>query len=100
MAINPNEPVDAVVMWVDGSDPEFVDSQNYYLKANNRPIVNSAERHRDNGELRYVLRGLIHHTPWIRRIHVVLMVKSHHGLFLIVKGLFISSTKISFQKPI
>ena len=66
-----NTPVDAVIMWVDGSDPDFVNSQNHYLKAAKRPVINSAARHRDNGELRFALRGLIHHTPWLRKIHVV-----------------------------
>ena len=66
-----NAPIDAVIMWVDGSDPDFINSQNHYLTATKRPVINSAARHRDNGELRFALRGLIHHTPWLRKIYVV-----------------------------
>lgn len=68
------DPVDMVVMWVDGSTPEFIASETATLAAERRlgkTIIHSPARHRDNGELRYALRGLHHNMPWLRRIHLV-----------------------------
>jgi len=33
--------------------------------------MNCVQRYRDNGELRYSLRSICQHAPWIRRIHIL-----------------------------
>ncbi len=63
-------PIDAVYTWVDGADPAHRAKRDRY-----RPMRGGAaateERWRDNGELRYSLRSLHRHAPWIRRIFIV-----------------------------
>ncbi len=66
-------PIDAVMLWVDGSDPEW--------QARRAAADPSAEglhvaathpaRFRQHGELRYALRSIEMFAPWIRRIHLV-----------------------------
>lgn len=68
------EDVDAVYLWVDGTDQSFQKSINQYLPLDD-PSVScdsmSARRFRDNGELKYSLRSLELYAPWIRRIHLI-----------------------------
>lgn len=80
IAINPEAPntgvkdVDAVVMWVDGSDSTFIEAETKAVAeevAKGRKIKVHAARHRDNGELRYTLRAILGNLPWIRRVYVV-----------------------------
>lgn len=66
-------PVDAVYMWVDGSDPQW-----RARKAQASGAVPEASdlaggdiRFLNRDELRYSLRSLAMHAPWIRRIHLV-----------------------------
>ncbi len=68
--VPPSIPIDAVYTWVDGADPAHRAKRARY-----RPMRGEAEatqeRWRDNGELRYSLRALQRHAPWIRRIFIV-----------------------------
>jgi hypothetical protein len=69
-----DQPIDAVVMWVDGSSEEFQRAEEKALaeeKRKGKAVVHSAARHRDNGELRYLLRSIEHNMPWVRHIYVV-----------------------------
>jgi hypothetical protein len=64
--------VDAVVMWVDGSDPQFRAMKDRYREQSNKATVTDGKgRHRDNGELRYTLRGIEQNLPWIERIFLL-----------------------------
>ncbi|MGW3150588.1 stealth family protein [Streptomyces sp. NPDC001177] len=64
-------PVDAVYTWVDGNDPAWlrrraaVSSEGLHVEAAN------AGRYADHDELRYSLRSLSMHAPWIRNIYLV-----------------------------
>jgi hypothetical protein len=70
-----NFPVDAVFLWVDGSDPVWLAKK----KALHRQIFGETKesdatqqaRFRDNGELRYALRSLEQYAPWINRVHII-----------------------------
>jgi hypothetical protein len=70
-----NFPVDAVFLWVDGSDPSWLAKK----KALHRQIFGETKdneatqqaRFRDNGELRYALRSLEQYAPWINRVHII-----------------------------
>ena len=65
----PQEAFDFVIMWVDGSDPEWQKQKREYSpdsKDDNRP-----QRYRDYGFLRYWFRGIEKFAPWVRKIHFV-----------------------------
>lgn len=65
-----SDPIDVVMLWVDGSDP----AQQASL-ARFRPrlpwLRPSRSRFRDNGELRYALRSIHRNMPWVRTVHIV-----------------------------
>lgn len=67
-----NQQIDAVIIWVDGSDPKWQQERLQYLphlsqeKADNR-----MERYRDMGILRYLFRGLEAYAPWLRTVHFI-----------------------------
>lgn len=74
MKMDATQPIDAVVMWVDGSSDDFQRAEQTALeeeRAKGKTVVHSAARHRDNGELRYLLRSIEQNMPWIRHIYVV-----------------------------
>ena len=67
-------PIDVVYMWVDGSDPAWVERKNEALvRAGLEPMHDgaAAERFRDNGELRYSMRSVEQFAPWVRNIYLV-----------------------------
>jgi len=65
--------IDAVYLWVGSDSAAFRDSHGQALRNTTGLTSDSTGMHRfrDNGELRYSLRSLARHAPWIRRIHVV-----------------------------
>lgn len=68
------EPIDAVYLWVDGMDQCFqTDLCRWAAEsgASLNPNNLLPGRFRDNGELRYSLRSLETHAPWIRHVHIV-----------------------------
>lgn len=71
-----NEPIDFVLPWVDGSDPEWQKEMLYYKNGcmpDADRISNSAgtNRYRDWDLLRYWFRGLEEFAPWVRKIFFV-----------------------------
>ena len=62
--------IDIVVLWVDGSDPEWIKEKNKYS-----PVQiddsNSANRFRDWSLMKYWFRGIEEFAPWVRTIHFV-----------------------------
>jgi hypothetical protein len=62
-------PIDFVIPWVDGSDPEWIKEKNYY--ANNASTGTEAARFRDWEQLRYVFRGIEKNAPWVNRVHFI-----------------------------
>jgi hypothetical protein len=67
----PPFPVDAVFMWVNGSEPKFIKLLHNKTKANGGTTEDHAERFRDIGQLRYGMRSIWMNAPWIRRIILV-----------------------------
>ncbi|MFI7360209.1 stealth family protein [Streptomyces avidinii] len=74
----PNEidfPVDAVITWVDASDPAWRRRRDLAaadMDNDARSGVDHADhRYRDRGELRYCLRSIAAYAPWIRRIFLI-----------------------------
>lgn len=71
--VNKDQPIDAVVLWVDGSDPEWkLERSKYwgqYLKISHSS--NSNNRFISCDELLYCLRSIYCNADWIRYIYVV-----------------------------
>ncbi|GAA2851256.1 Stealth-like protein [Aminobacter aminovorans] len=95
MALNEfSDPIDVVMPWVDGSDPAHRDSLLRHWPK--RPWLRPAPyRYRENGELRYALRSIHFHLPWVRTIHLVTngqvpswLDLDHPGINLITHGDF------------
>ncbi|WP_338117966.1 stealth family protein [Streptomyces coryli] len=67
-------PIDAVYTWVDGDDPAWLRRRAAYAgqtgPAYHDEAANPA-RYADHDELRYSLRSLAAHAPWIRRVYLV-----------------------------
>ncbi len=65
--------IDAVITWVDGSDPSHVQKLKFFLEKHGIEPREAASptRFNDSGEIEYCLRAILHFAPWIRRIHIV-----------------------------
>lgn len=66
--------IDIVIMWVDGADAHFKaihDEAYNRLVGQGVPVKSEKGRHRDNGELFFLLRAIAAYMPWYRRIHIV-----------------------------
>ncbi|TGG96055.1 capsular biosynthesis protein [Natronospirillum operosum] len=65
-------PIDAVVTWVDGDDPQHRAKLNEYLASVGcSPRSASSTRFAHVGELDYCVASLLRFAPWLRRIHIV-----------------------------
>lgn len=64
----PVREIDVVYTWVDGSRPDYAE---LVARHSSRPRDANPERFRDDLELlRYSLRSLERHAPWIRRVYL------------------------------
>ncbi|MGB7979724.1 MAG: stealth conserved region 3 domain-containing protein [Candidatus Nanopelagicales bacterium] len=70
-----DQPIDAVITWVDDADPQWRADREAALAR--KPAGSAARdastdaRFRTLGELRYVLRGIDQFMPWVRRVVLV-----------------------------
>lgn len=67
-----NSKIDFVVLWVDGSDPNWLEKKNKYVK--NLDKKNESEgdaRFRDWDLLKYWFRGVEKFTPWVNKVHLI-----------------------------
>jgi hypothetical protein len=66
-------PIDAVITWVDGSDPAHRQRLLAYLRAIGHAETGAAAptRFGDCNEIEYCVASLLRHAPWLRTIHVV-----------------------------
>ncbi|MFI3300255.1 MAG: stealth family protein [Candidatus Gastranaerophilales bacterium] len=65
--------VDLVYLWVDGNDIEWLKKRNRYSGADKNidPVALNEARIISSDELKYSLRSVEKHTPWINKIHIV-----------------------------
>jgi len=88
--------VDIVYTWVNGSDPKFQSSMDYWKRRedqawrsgpwaqlkralnlesvelfNAKGSAAGKHRYRDNNELRYSLRSVWRYAPWVRKVHIL-----------------------------
>lgn len=60
--------IDFVVLWVDPSDPIWIDQYNYYSP---NKIEKDDVRYRNNELFKFMFRSFDKFTPWVRKIHFV-----------------------------
>lgn len=64
--------VDLVYLWVDGSDPVWREKHDRWVGVVTEGSgVNCEGRYEDNDELKYSLRSVARHAPWVRGIFIV-----------------------------
>ncbi|MBQ3088536.1 MAG: Stealth CR1 domain-containing protein [Clostridia bacterium] len=69
---DPSKPIDFVIIWVDGNDPEWRAEKNKYdPNFNEENFSNSEVRFRDWDNLQYWFRGVEQYAPWVNKIHFV-----------------------------
>lgn len=64
------EKIDFVILWVDGSDPEWLKEKNQYSEEK-IDIDSSISRYRDMKTLKYWFRAVEKYTPWVNKIHFI-----------------------------
>ena len=62
--------IDIVILWVDGSDPAWLEEKSKYAPPAAKDS-NSINRYRDWGLLPYWFRCIEKHAPWVRKVHFV-----------------------------
>lgn len=63
--------IDLIYLWVDGSDPKWIDKRNACIGKPTTGLENCKGRYADNDELKYSLRSVDKYAPWIRKIFIV-----------------------------
>ncbi len=63
--------IDFVIIWVDGSDPEWQAERAIYKGENRNPMGDTVVRYRDWNNLRYWFRGVEQFASWVDTIHFV-----------------------------
>lgn len=63
--------IDAVITWVDGSDPKWKAKKDKFLGREDQSENASATRYADNDEIFYCLASILKNAPFIRKIHIV-----------------------------
>jgi len=65
-------PIDAVIAWVDGTDPAHQAKLNAYLaEIGHRPKTAAPTRFNSVGEIDFCIASLLRFAPFVRRIHVI-----------------------------
>ena len=63
-------PIDFVIIWVDGADPKWCEEESKYLPKSSFEDDKEV-RYRDWDNLQYWFRAVEAYTPWVRTIHFV-----------------------------
>ena len=69
VVMNMTDKIDFVVLWVDGSDPDWLRQRQHYSGAADNG--STANRFRDWGLMRYWFRAAEQYAPWVNRIWFV-----------------------------
>lgn len=82
--ISLTHPIDLVISWVDGEDPDWLKAR---ARAQGKTLnfsdtLNHASRYREIGLLRYALRSVEDNLPWVRKIYLVTPGQKPHWLAL------------------
>lgn len=70
-SIDTFEKIDAVITWVDGSDPKLRTKQAQYFDIGSTDPAISSERFLDHGEIYYCIVSILTNAPFINHIYIV-----------------------------
>ena len=81
--------IDAVIAWVDGSDPELIKRQKKYLKFERDKNLAGAQKTRFNSlnEIKYCIISILKFAPYLRKIFIV-TDRQDPNIYPIVKKYF------------
>lgn len=67
------EQIDVIILWVDGSDTQWIKQRNQYLgkTPSEKEIRALAKQFRNWDNLQYLFRGIEQFMPWVRKVHFV-----------------------------
>lgn len=68
-----NQPVDAVITWVDGNDPKHEKKLTDQLErlGIKRPPEAARSRYNQSGEIEFCVKSILYFAPWIKNIYIV-----------------------------
>lgn len=68
-----SEPIDVVIAWVDGSDPQLVEKRSRYIVRTDLPVSSGAHatRFASSNEIRYCVLSVLRFAPFVRNIFIV-----------------------------
>jgi hypothetical protein len=69
-----SEPIDAVILWVDGSDPKLAEKRERYLALENKSVAHPGAlptRFASSNEIRYCVLSILTFAPFVRNIFIV-----------------------------
>ncbi len=67
-----NFDIDLVYLWVDGNDPEWIEKKKTATgRIHDNSEADCKGRYANNDELKYSLRSVEKHAPWVRKIYIV-----------------------------
>ncbi len=69
---NKQRPIDFVITWVDGNDPEWKAEKEKYMEVENAPLQDiSDSRYRPSGSLKFLFRGIEKYASWVNKVYFV-----------------------------
>ncbi len=70
---NHTHPIDAVITWVDGNDPQHIQKMSAFLKNNERSNIPGAHPTRFNSvnEIKYCLLSIFKFAPFVRNVFII-----------------------------
>lgn len=78
-----NEPIDIIIPWVDGNNPEWRETKNKYLGISGADInANSSARYESWDNLYLLFRGIERFMPWVHKVFLVICGREQIPEFL------------------
>ena len=65
------QPIDAVITWVDGSDPKLIEKQRKYFSVIQKDESTHSTRFADNNEIFFCISSIIINAPFVNNIYIV-----------------------------
>ncbi len=93
------KPIDAVISWVDGYDPEYQAKLNAFCLAQglSPKVAIEPTRYQQWNEIYYCLLGLMRNLPWLRRIYILTNAQTPSALEQLPDTAFRNKIKIIDQ---